>query len=369
MRPVVVGCIGCGSISGQYLSMGRNFPAVRITACADLDRGRAAAAAQQHGIERVMSPRELMEDPSIEIVLNLTVPKAHVPVTLAALEAGKHVYVEKPLGVSREEGRQVMQVAGAGHLSVGCAPDTFLGAGIQTCRKLIDEGGLGEITAFTAFMISRGHEHWHPSPEFYYEVGGGPMMDMGPYYLTALLNLLGGMKRVSGFASVAIPQRTITSEAKRGKIIEVETPDHYCGVIQFESGVVGSIIQSFAMRNAEYDGNHPIVIYGTEATLKVPDPNTFDGVPKVCYEGGDGKWHDVPHAFVTGYGRSVGLADMAHAIRGGRGHRCSFEQACCVLDAMQGFLDSSRSGHAHEIGQEYQRPSPMPRGLRFGQLD
>ena len=195
------------------------------------------------------------------------------------------------------------------------------------------------------------------------------MMDMGPYYLTALLNLLGPMKRVTGFASIAIPRRTITSEAKRGKVIEVQTPDHYAGAIEFESGVAGSIIQSFAMRNAEYDGNHPIVIYGTKATLKVPDPNTFDGVPQIRHEGGDDKWHDVPHTFVAGYGRSIGLADMAHAVRGRRRHRCSLEQGYCVLDAMAGFLDASRNGRAHEIVGGYERPAPMPVDLPFGELD
>jgi predicted dehydrogenase len=290
-------------------------------------------------------------------------------VTLAALEAGKHVYVEKPLGISRQEGRQVIQKAEATGLRVGCAPDTFLGAAIQTCRKLIDEGILGDITAFTAFMISRGHEHWHPSPEFYYEDGGGPMMDMGPYYLTALLNLLGPIKRVTGFAGIAIARRTITSQAKRGKTIEVQTPDHYVGAIEFESGVVGSIIQSFAMRNAEYDGSHPMVIYGTKATLKVPDPNTFDGIPQIRHEGGDEKWHNVPHAFMAGYGRSIGLADMAHAIRSGRRHRCSLEQAFCALDAMAGFLDASVSGRAHEVSPGYERPARMPVNLPFGTLD
>lgn len=369
MKPVNVGSIGCGNISGQYLSMGKQFPAVRVIACADLVRAKAEAASRQHGIERVLSPEELLADREIEIVLNLTIPKAHVPVSLAALEAGKHVYVEKPLGIDRAEGQRLLEKASATGLRVACAPDTFMGAGIQTCRKLIDEGALGEITAFTAFMISRGHEHWHPDPEFYYQAGGGPMMDMGPYYLTALLQLLGPMKRVTGFASIAIPRRTITSKPKNGSVIDVETPDHYSGAIEFASGVVGSVIQSFAMRNAEADGDHPIVIYGTKATLKVPDPNTFDGIPRIRHEGGDGKWHDVPHAFVAGYGRSIGLADLAHAIRSGRAHRCSLEQAYCVLDAMQGFRDASGTGSAHAIDMPYERPKPMPAALPFGQLD
>ena len=369
MKPVTVGCIGCGNISGQYLSMGKNFPIVRIVACADLDAARAQAAARSHGIDQVLSREALLADPDIEIVLNLTIPKAHVPVTLAALAAGKHVYVEKPLGVDRGEAREVIAKARATGRRVACAPDTFMGAGIQACRRLIDEGVLGDITAFTAAMISRGHEHWHPAPGFYYQAGGGPMLDMGPYYLTALLQLLGPMKRVTGFASVAIPERVITSQPLAGTRIPVETPDHYMGVIEFESGVVGSIIQSFAMRNADADGEHPIVVYGTRATLKVPDPNAFDGVPQIRHEGGDGVWHAVSHAFPTGYGRSIGLADLATALRTNRAHRCSLEQAYCVLEAMQGFREASESGRAHAMTTSYERPAPMPAGRPFGELD
>jgi predicted dehydrogenase len=369
MKPVTVGCIGCGNISGQYLAMGRNFPHVRMVACADLDHARAEAASRAFGIGRALSTEALLADPDIEIVLNLTIPKAHVPVSLAALEASKHVYVEKPLGIDRDEAKALVAKARQTDLRVACAPDTFMGAGIQTCRKLVEDGVLGDLTAFTAAMVSRGHEHWHPAPAFYYQQGGGPMLDMGPYYVTALLQLLGPIRRVTGFASIAIPERTITSQPHAGGKISVETPDHYMGVLEFENGVVGSIIQSFAMRNAEVDADHPIVIYGTKATLKVPDPNAFDGVPKIRHEGGDGAWHDVPHAFVAGYGRSIGLADLAAAIRKGRPHRCSLEQAFCVLDAMQGFREASDSGQAHLVTVPYERPAAMPANLPFGVLD
>ncbi len=369
MKPVQVGCIGCGNVSDQYFKAAQRFGAMKIVACADLDHEKARAAAEAHGIERVLSPEALLADPEIEVVLNLTIPSAHVAVSLAALEAGKHVYVEKPLGVNREEARLLLDAVKRTGLRLGCAPDTFLGANIQTCRKLIDEGVLGDVTAFTAFMVSRGHENWHPSPEYYYQPGAGPMMDMGPYYLTALLQLLGPMRRVTGFTSIAIPERTITSQPLHGQTIRVQVPDHYAGVIEFASGVVGSIIQSFAMRNADVDWGHPMVIYGTKATLKVPDPNVFDGIPLICHEGGHGHWHEVPYAFTAGYGRSVGLADMAHAIRSGRPHRCSMEQAWCVLDAMEGFADASHSGCAHPIEMPYERPAPMPADLPLGQLD
>jgi predicted dehydrogenase len=210
MDKVKVGVIGCGAISGAYLGMARNFPIVEIAAVSDLDMDRARAAAKQYQLPKACSVDELLADKSIQIVLNLTVPKAHVPVAMRAIEAGKHMYAEKPLGVDREEGRKLVETAKRANLRVGCAPDTFLGAGIQTARKLIDDGAIGRPVAFTAFMMCPGHESWHPSPEFYYEVGGGPMFDMGPYYLTALLNLLGPAKRLTGAASIAIPERTIT---------------------------------------------------------------------------------------------------------------------------------------------------------------
>jgi predicted dehydrogenase len=365
---VKVGVIGCGAISGAYLGMAKNFPTVEIAAVADLDMARAQAAAEKYGVPRTLSVDQLIEDPEIEIVLNLTIPKAHVPVALKALEAGKHTFCEKPLGIDREEGRKVIELAKKKKLRVGCAPDTFMGAGIQTARKLIDDGTIGRPLAFTAYMMGRGHESWHPSPEFYYEVGGGPMFDMGPYYLTALLNLFGPVKRISGIGSIAIPERTITSEPKKGKKITVETPDHIVGLMEFENGAVGTIIQSFAIIEGGYSGSHPIIVNGTEGALLVPDPNTFDGIVKLK-KLGEKEAVEMPHTFVTGYGRSVGLADMAVALRSGRAHRANGDQAFAVLDLMQGFLDSSAAGKMISPATKYQRPAAMPADSPFGQLD
>jgi predicted dehydrogenase len=367
MDPVRVGVVGCGAISAAYFKMAAQLPHLQMAACADLDREKAQARAEEFAVPRVLEVDELLRDPGIEVVLNLTVPKAHLPIALAALEHGKHTFAEKPLGVNREEGRRILDAAAAAGLRVGCAPDTFMGAGIQTARKVIDDGLIGKPVAFTAFMMCRGHEHWHPSPEFYYEVGGGPMFDMGPYYLTALLNLLGPIRRLFGMATIAIPERTITSQPKHGKKVAVETPDHLCGLVEFEQGAAGTIVTSFAVRQPVYDGKLPITIYGTEGALKVPDPNTFDGVPQLRREG-EADWTHVPHSFVTGYGRAIGLADMARAIRTGRPHRCSGEQAFAVLDAMQGFLDSSESGCQVTASLAYRRPAPMP-SLPFGELD
>jgi predicted dehydrogenase len=301
-------------------------------------------------------------------VHNLTIPRAHAEIAMRALEAGKHTYSEKPLGITRDEGRRILDLAAARGLRVGCAPDTFLGAGVQTARKLIDGGAIGRPVAFTAFCMSRGHESWHPSPEFYYERGGGPMLDMGPYYLTALFNLLGRPRRLTGAATVAVPERTITSQPKFGKAIRVETPDHVCGTLEFENGATGVVIQSFATHHPQYDERQPITVYGTEGTLKVPDPNTFDGPVHLRREG-DKEWGEIAPAFVRGYGRSVGLADMAHAIRGGRAHRASGELAFAVLDVMQGFLESSEEGRAYQPIVPFERPAPMPAHLPFGVLD
>lgn len=335
------------------------FPVLEIAACADMDRAAAEKKAAEFGVLRVLGVEELLADEAIDLVLNLTVPKAHAPVTLAALEAGKHVYLEKPLAVTREDGLAILRLAKKKKLQVGCAPDTFLGWGLQTARKAIDDGAIGKPVAFQAYMMCPGHEHWHPNPEFYYERGGGPMLDMGPYYLTALLNCLGSVKRVMGMASVAIEERTISSSPKRGKKIKVETPDHVTGLIEFEQGAVGTIVTSFATRFAQYDGKNPITIFGTDGTLLVPDPNGFGGPVKLRKKE-DADFVELPAMFAHQYERSVGLAEMALAIRDGRTARAGGEQAMAVLDLMLGFLDSSESGKAYEPVVEYVRPAPLP---------
>ena len=365
--PIKVGVIGCGNISDQYFSNAPHFPILEVTALADLDRGKAEAQAAKYDVPRVLGVNELLADPDVELVLNLTIPQAHVPVGRQVLAQGKHTYAEKPLGLDRAEARRLLDEAAAKDLRVGCAPDTFLGAGIQTARKVIDDGLIGKPVAATAFMMGRGHESWHPSPEFYYAPGGGPMFDMGPYYLTALLNLLGPITRLTGAASIAIPERTITSQPKHGQKVTVETPDHIAGTLEFAQGTVATIITSFAVHQAQYEGEFPITIYGTDGTLKVPDPNGFDGRVQIWRAGGE--WEDVPPAFITGYGRMVGVADMAYAIRSGRPHRASAEQAYMVLDAMQGFLDAAHTGEAYTLTAPYTRPAPMPTGLPFGILD
>lgn len=369
-QKVRIGVVGCGKISGAYLGMAQNFPLVELAACSDMNLDAAKQKAAEYNIPKACSVDDLLADKSIDIVLNLTVPKAHVPVSLAAIEAGKHTYLEKPLGISREDGQKLLAAAKAKNLRVGCAPDTFMGAGIQTARKLVDDGAIGKPVGFQALMLSGGHESWHPSPEFYYEVGGGPMFDMGPYYLTALLNLLGPVKRFTGIATTAIPERTITADSpKKGNKIRVETPDHVTGLLEFEGGAAGTIIQTFAFKTGDnYNGKQPITLYGTEGVLRVPDPNGFDG-PVSLRRQGEPDFTEIPHTHARGYGRSVGLADMAHAIQTGKPHRASAEQANLVLDLMQGFLDSSAQNRTLTPTQPYTRPAPMPAGAPFGQLD
>ena len=213
MKPVKAGIVGCGNICDIYFKMAKKFRSLDVVACADLILDRARAKAAQHDVPKACTTEELLADPDIELVINLTVPKAHAEVGFAALQAGKSMHTEKPLAVTREDGLKMLALAEEKGLRLGAAPDTFMGAGLQTCRKLIDDGWIGRPVAATACMLCRGHEHWHPDPIFYYQPGGGPMFDMGPYYLTALVSLLGPVRRVSGSTGIAFPERTITSEA------------------------------------------------------------------------------------------------------------------------------------------------------------
>ncbi|MCC6728169.1 MAG: Gfo/Idh/MocA family oxidoreductase [Chthonomonadales bacterium] len=355
-----VGIIGCGNISPVYFQAGKSYRNLRVAACADLDMGKAQARAAEWGVPRVCTVEGLLADPEIEIIVNLTVPKAHAPISLAAIEAGKHVYAEKPLATNRADGRRLLEAAEARGLRVGCAPDTFLGGGHQTCRKLIDDGWIGEPIGATAFMLCHGHESWHPSPEFYYEVGGGPMMDMGPYYITALVNMLGPVERLTGSARVTFPERTVTSQPKHGKVVRVETPTHIAGVMDFASGAVGTILTSFDVWSSTLP---PLEIYGTEGSLLVPDPNGFGGTPRVRRKGAEG-WSEVPLAYgFAGNCRGVGVADMAAAIVAGRPHRASGDLAFHVLDAMEGFLDSSASGGHYRCATQPGRPAALPLDL------
>ncbi|MFD1954343.1 Gfo/Idh/MocA family protein [Paenibacillus thailandensis] len=366
MDKIKVGIIGTGNISSIYLQNGSKFEAAEVVACADLNVERALAKADEYGI-RGGSVEELLADPEIGMIINLTIPQAHASVSMQALEAGKHVYVEKPLGVTLEEGRKVMELAAAKGLRVGCAPDTFLGGGIQTAIKVIADGWIGTPVSATAFMMSGGHETWHPDPAFYYQRGGGPMFDMGPYYLTALVALLGPIAKVSGSTRISYPERTITSAPKYGEKIQVEVPTHVAGLLEFAEGPIGTIVTSFDIKGGS---ELPLIeIHGSEGTVQVPNPNNFGGNVRLR-RAGSKEWFDVPPAFPnTENSRGIGAADMAKAIMTGRAHRASGELAYHVLEAMVGIHVAAESGERYVMTSDCRKPAPLPLGLAPLQLD
>jgi predicted dehydrogenase len=369
MDKVNVGIIGCGDIARKaYVPGVRKFEILNLKACADIN----AEAAQQLGddleIPRICSVDELLADDEIELVLNLTTPQAHAPVNLNILDAGKHVYVEKPFALSREEATVVLKKAAEKKLCTSGAPDTFLGAGIQTSRKVLDDGWIGEPVAATAFFACPGHERWHPNPEFYYQHGGGPVLDMGPYYLTALVNLLGPIARVNAMAKKTYMERTITSQPKYGKEIPVEVNTHASANLQFVNGAIATVLMSFDMERH----NLPrIEIYGTEGTLVVPDPNTFGGAVSVFRPNQlEPVWYEVPliHPYFEN-SRGIGAADMAYAIRGFRPHRATGELATHVLDAMLAIDEAATQQCTIELTTTVVRPASLPAGLLKGKLD
>lgn len=366
MEPVPIGIVGCGNICDIYFKAGETFEILKVAACADLLMERAQAKADKYGIPKACSVEELMSDPEIEIIVNLTVPKAHAEVGLTALEAGKSLYNEKPLAVARADGQRMLDTAAEKGVLIGGAPDTFLGGGLQTCRKLVDEGWIGEPVAAAAFMLCHGHEHWHPDPDFYYQPGGGPMFDMGPYYLTALVSILGPVRRVSGSARITFPTRRITSKDKYGEIIAVNTPTHIAGVMDFACGAVGTIVTSFDVWNTSLPR---IELYGTEGSMLLPDPNTFGGPVRIC-RGRTQEWSEIPlsHGYAEN-SRGLGVADMAYALRTGRPHRANGAVAYHVLDIMHAFHEASAKGRHIRLKSKCKRPAPLPLNLPHGHLD
>jgi len=361
-----IGIVGCGNISGTYLEVSRLFEDIEVVACSDIIAERAKEKAEKYNVPKACTVEGLLSDREIEIVLNLTPPRAHAEIAIKALNVGKSIYNEKPLAITREEGKGILRLAGEKGVRVGCAPDTFLGGGIQTCRKLIDDGWIGEPVAASAFVTCHGHESWHPDPEFFYKIGGGPMFDMGPYYLTALVSLIGPVRRVSGLSKTTFSERTITSKPKYGTKIKVDVPTHVVGLMEFSGGVIGTIITSYDLWGAHLPY---IEIYGTEGSLSAPDPNHFGGPVSVLRAGSD-EWKEIPltHGY-TAQSRSIGLADMAKAIKNGRPHRANGEMAFHVLDVMNAFQDASNKGMHVDLQSTCTRPAPLPMGLRNGVLD
>jgi predicted dehydrogenase len=349
-----IAIVGCGNISDIYLENCLAF-GLDVVACTDMDMSRAEAKGQQFGVA-ARPLAEVLADSSIEIIVNLTPPSVHAEMSRAALNAGKHVHSEKPLATNRTDGAQLLELAKSKGLRIGCAPDTFLGGGLQTCRRLLDDGAIGEPVAAVAFMTGRGMEMWHPNPDFFYQPGGGPMFDMGPYYLTTLVSMLGPVRRLTGSARISFPERLITSQPLAGTKIKVNTPTHVTGVLDFVSGSVATVIMSFDV----WAANLPhIEIYGSEGSLSLPDPNTFGGSVRVK-SAKNKKWRNVPLTYNhTENSRGLGVSDMAAAIREDRPHRASGEMAFHVLDLMQSFEEASRAGQHIEIQSRCERPAAL----------
>jgi predicted dehydrogenase len=357
-----IGIIGCGNISGIYL---KNLPAFRdlkVLAVADIDVERAKAKAQEFNVPHALSPDELLKHDDIDAVLNITIPAAHADVAMQALNAGKHVYNEKPLAVELKDAKAMLELARSKNLRVGCAPDTFLGAGLQASRELLDQGKVGQPVHISGFMSYTGPDKWHPDPDFFFKHGAGPLFDMGPYYLTTFAMLFGSVKRVLASAKTTFAEREVGSGPKQGQKIKVETPTHIVSVLEFESGALGNLITSFDM----VPGTSPnIEVYGTEGAITVPDPNTFGGLAgkdvmrwRDNTGWGPESWHE--ETLTRPYNenaRGLGLADMLYAAQENRPHRASGELAYHVLEIMHRTLESARENRPVNIESRVERPA------------
>lgn len=363
MKPLKLGVIGCGNISKTYFTCAKTFRSIEIVACADIQKAAADAKAAEYGIQS-MEVDQILKDPNIDMIINLTIPQAHAEIAIAALNAGKHVHSEKPLATNLEDGKKILALAKKKNLRVGSAPDTFLGAGHQTCRKLIDDGWIGKPIAGTAFLASRGPESWHPNPAFFYDVGGGPMLDMGPYYFTALINFLGPIKKIIGVATKSFNERIATCKEHFNEKIPVKVPTLNTGVLEFASGALVNILISFDIYK---HGHSPIEIYGTEGSLIVPDPNTFGNEIK-AFRPEMGGWQVMPYSHHYNENtRIIAAAEMAHAIATGKPHRASGELAYHVLEAMLAFEKIGKEGGIYLMESTCEKPAALkigtPKGL------
>jgi len=353
-EPRCFGKIGVGVISKQYFASLERLPNLKLTAVADIDEARAAEVAAERGVD-ARPVGELLASDDVDAVINLTIPAAHVEVGLRALAAGKHVFAEKPLGLTTAEARPLIE-AQAGGLRVGSAPDTVLGTGIQTARRVIDDQVIGEVLGASVHWSAPGHERWHPAPGFYYQPGGGPLYDMGPYYLTSLVHLLGPVARVAGVARRSARERVIATGPTAGAVLPVDVDTHVTALLEHKSGVSTTVTVSFevwATRAPKFE------VYGSQGTVAVPDPNRFSEAVEV-FTAASGEWAAVPES--AGYrnaGRGYGLADMAAAIAAGAPHRASGELAFHVLDIMESILAASASGQTVELSSTVDRPAAV----------
>ena len=355
-EPVGVGIIGAGYISSIYLeNLTTRFDTVRVVGIGDLVPDNARRQAERFGVA-AMTVEEVLAHPEVEIVVNLTIPAAHHEVGMRAIRAGKSVYNEKPLAATPDQARELLACATEAGVLVGGAPDTFLGGGLQTARRLLDAGAIGTPVAVSGMLLLSGHERWHPNPDFYYQPGGGPLFDMGPYYLTAMVALLGPVNRVSGTTGTSFATRTIRSGPRAGEAIPVSTPTHIVATLDFTEGTRGSLTTSFDV----HDTNRTtLVLYGSDGTLRLPDPNTFGG-PLELLRAGEETWEDVPiETGLTDNARGLGVSDLARALREGGSHRASGEMAAHVVAVMHAVLASDAEGRHIAIEHPCDRPAPL----------
>ncbi len=361
-----VGVVGCGNISTAYFRLAPLFKGVRMVACADLKPELAQAQAKAFGL-RAMTVDELIADPEIDIVVNLTIPAAHYGVSKAALDAGKHVYSEKPFVLTLKEGLDLKKRAEKKGLRIGSAPDTFLGGAHQQARALLDAGKIGAVTSGVCHVMNHGMEHWHPNPDFFYAPGGGPILDLGPYYVSSLVQLIGPVTKVAALTSIPQRERTISNGARTGETVPVGTPTTIHALLHFASGAVVTL-------NASWDvwshGHAPIELYGEDGTMLVPDPNFFGGTVGLTSRADPVKklpaWkhplgvpnQDSPRGRLANY-RTIGLADMALAIMEERPHRCSLEFALHAIDIMTAILQSGETGKFVNLTTTCERPAAL----------
>ena len=360
MARLGVGIIGCGNISSAYLRLAPLFRGLEMRAVADLNMDTARARAEEFGL-KARSVADLLGADDIDVVVNLTIPEAHFEVTRSILYAGKHAYSEKPLVLTLQEGEVLRALANARGLRVGSAPDTFLGGAHQLARRVLDDGAVGRIISGTAHVMSRGMEHWHPNPDFFFKPGAGPMLDIGPYYVTNLIQLLGPVVRVAALTNAAFDERRITSAPRAGEIVSVETPTNIHALLDFAGGATVTLSTSWDV-TAHRHG--PMELYGTEGTLFLPDPNFFGGTVELGVPGADIKPVDIwehPFGIPNHDGRAnyrvAGLAEMAAALVEARPHRCSLDLALHAVDVMTSVLRSGEEGAFVALSTTCDRPA------------
>ena len=364
MQTLNVGIIGTGNIAPAYIEGCAQFDVIRITACADILADRASEFAAEHGLI-ACGVDDLLARDDIDIVVNLTIPAAHAEVSLKIIEAGKHAYSEKALAINREDGEKIISAAKAAGLRMGCAPDTFLGGGLQTARKAIDDGMIGAPVAATAVFMAHGPESWHPNAGIFYQIGAGPLFDMGPYYLTSLVHLMGPVARVSASARMTFAERIATSDALMGQRLPVEVNTHIAGTLEFASGAIASVITSFDIWGHHWPN---MEIHGETGSMSVGDPNFFHGKNHLL-KCGTREWVEIPHSHTINIGRGAGVADMAYAIQSGRPHRVSGDLAFHVLDIMCALEESAAQGRRIALQSTVEQPQALPVGLADGELD